>query len=246
MDKLEILQQCTVDGMVVRLPDITLDRKLYLEVAGALNLIGGKWVGRKVMGFVFEEDPTELLSQIAGGENRNLKKEYQFFATPDSLADRVVQLACIGDNDTICEPSAGSGAMLKAIHKMYGVRKTYGYELMPINQTRLADIPEFELLGADFLECNQTFDRIIANPPFSKNQDIEHIYKMYDCLNPGGRIVTICSKHYQLASDRKAQTFKKWLRNMDVFAENVPADTFKESGTKIETVLLVIDKEKIK
>lgn len=245
MDKQQILQKCTVDGMVVRLPEGQLERKLYQEVAQALQLIGGKWVGRKIMGFVFQEDPTELLAQIANGEKRNLKKEFQFFATPDGLAEKVARLACIGDNDTICEPSAGSGSMVNAILKLYGSdKKVCGYELMPINQTKLAKIPGFKLLGADFMECDRTFDRIVANPPFAKNQDIDHIYKMYDCLNPGGRIVVICSKHYQFAPEKKAREFKEWIQSIDVYTEEVPAGTFKESGTTIETMILVIDKAK--
>ena len=88
-----ILKDCTVDGNVVKLPNIKLDRKEYLEVKKALELIGGKWKGGKVAGFVFASDPTDLLNQIANGEKRNLKKEFQFFATPEKLAAYLVELA---------------------------------------------------------------------------------------------------------------------------------------------------------
>ncbi len=37
MTKEAVLQQCTVDGHVVRLPEIRLDRVLYLEIARALG-----------------------------------------------------------------------------------------------------------------------------------------------------------------------------------------------------------------
>lgn len=47
--KEDILQQCTVDGNIVRLPDVKLERKDYLEVAKALQLIGGKWKGGKIV-----------------------------------------------------------------------------------------------------------------------------------------------------------------------------------------------------
>ena len=77
MTKEQVLQDCTVEGNVVKLPNIQLDRKDYQEVAKALELIGGKWKGGKIMGFVFVTDPTELLDQIANGEKRNLKKEFQ-------------------------------------------------------------------------------------------------------------------------------------------------------------------------
>lgn len=77
MTKEQVLQNCTVEGNVVKLPSEQLDRKLYQEVAKALELIGGKWKGGKVFGFVFATDPTDLLKEIANGEKRNLKKEFR-------------------------------------------------------------------------------------------------------------------------------------------------------------------------
>ena len=76
--KEQVLQNCTVEGTLVKLPNVQLDRKLYQEVAKSLELIGGKWKGGKVFGFVFATDPTDLLNQISNGEKRNLKKEFQF------------------------------------------------------------------------------------------------------------------------------------------------------------------------
>jgi hypothetical protein len=93
--KQEVLQNCKVEGNLIKLPDVQLERKLYLDVAKALELIGGKWKGGKVGAFVFPHDPAELLEQIANGENRNLKKEYQFFETPAVLADELVELLAI-------------------------------------------------------------------------------------------------------------------------------------------------------
>ena len=73
MNKIEVLQNCKVEENVIKLPDTQLDRKEYLEVKKALELIGGKWKGGKISGFVFKTDPTDLLNQIANGEKRNLK-----------------------------------------------------------------------------------------------------------------------------------------------------------------------------
>ncbi len=67
MTKEDILRECSVDGNVVKLPAIQLERSMYQEVAKALQKIGGKWKGGKVGGFVFDFDPTELLSEVAGG-----------------------------------------------------------------------------------------------------------------------------------------------------------------------------------
>lgn len=245
MNTIEILQQCTVDGNVVKLPSRQLERNEYLDVKKALELIGGKWKSGKVQGFVFTHDPAELLAQIATGEKRNLKKEFQFFETPASIADRLVELADINYNDTVLEPSAGQGAIVKAIHRAHPYRTVCGYELMAVNQTFLSEIERFELLGSDFLkECTCQFDVIIANPPFSKNQDIDHIYKMFEYLYPGGRLVSIASIHWQFAGGKKETAFHKWLEKNN--AEILPLEkgAFQESGTMIESCIIVIQKQK--
>jgi len=93
MEVRKVLSKCTIEGNVVKLPSEQLEKKLYQDVANALKLIGGKWKGGKVFGFVFETDPTDLLEEIANGEKHNIKKEFQFFATPEKLADKLVYLA---------------------------------------------------------------------------------------------------------------------------------------------------------
>lgn len=241
-EAIETLKASKVEGNIVKLPPDQLDRKTYLEVKGKLELIGGKWKGGRVQGFVFQEDPSGLLEQIANREKRNLKKEFQFFGTPDHLADRLVELAEIGGG-TILEPSAGQGAIVKAIHREGRFRKIYGFELMPLNQAILQKIDGFELLGSDFLtECNRQFDRIIANPPFAKNQDIDHILKMYECLAPGGRLVSIAGIHWRHSNNKKEKTFREWLEDVNAEIEDVAAGEFKESGTTVATVIITIDK----
>lgn len=247
MTKQEILQQCVVDGNTVKLPPTQLDRKLYMEVAKALELIGGKWKGGKIAAFVFPNDPTELLEQISNGENRNLKKEFQFFATSDDIADYMVELADINENDIICEPSAGQGAIVNAINRALPNKKVYCYELMDVNQTILKKIPTVIFVKDDFItndtqETAQSYDKIIANPPFSKNQDIDHIRRMWARLNVGGRIVTIASKHWQISNNKKETEFRYWLEDVGAIIEPIEAGTFKESGTMVGTNILVINK----
>lgn len=241
METKEILHQCTVEGNIVKLPGIQLERKEYIEVKKHLELIGGKWKGGKVQGFVFETNPSDLLAQISNGEKRNLKKEFQFFETPDFLADRLVELAEIKDKDVVLEPSAGRGAIVRAIHRKFPAMDVFGYELMDINQTFLAKLNHFKLLGSDFLkECNTDFDIIIANPPFSKNQDIVHVMKMFSHLKPGGRLVSIISPHYEFASGKKEATFRKWLEEVEADIHPVDTGTFKDSGTMIESRIIVV------
>lgn len=241
METKEILSKCMVDGNKVRLPDIQLDRCVYLDVKKHLELIGGKWKGGKVQGFVFSTDPTELLAQVSEGEKRNLKKEFQFFETPDHLADRLVEFAEIKPNDVVLEPSSGRGAIVKAIHREFPVIEVFGYELMDINQSFLVKLDHFKLLGSNFLEeCNTSFDIIVANPPFSKNQDIDHIQMMFAHLKPGGRLVSIASKHWQFAEGKKEKAFREWIEEVEADVYDVKRGEFKESGTMVEACIIVI------
>lgn len=240
-----VLKNCTVDGKIIKLPPDQLDRKLYEQVKKSLELIGGKWKGGKVSGFVFQEDPTELLEQVANGKQRNLKKEYQFYATPPELAERMAVMLEMKPDDSkqILEPSAGQGSLVVAVNKVYGPMKVQCYEAMPTNQTILKKIPTIEFLGDDFLQHEgQSFDYIIANPPFTKNQDIDHIRKMYEVLRNGGTMVTLSSPSWQIGSQKKQVEFGKWLKAVGAETEDIPEGAFIASGTSIRTVLIKITK----
>jgi hypothetical protein len=248
MTPLDVLQQCSVEGNVVRLPNVQLDRETYKEVAKKLELIGGKWKGGKIAGFVFPQDPTVLLEQIATGENRNLKKEFQFFATPSALADKLVQLAEIKAGHFVLEPSAGQGAIVEAVTKQFPDMLVDCFELMDINREILKRKPGALIIGDDFFKIKEydrvEYDRIIANPPFSKNQDIDHIVKMYDVLAEGGRLVSIASKHWQLSSNKKEIQFREWLKSLGAEVIDIEAGAFKDSGTMISSCIIVIDKQR--
>ena len=243
MTKEQVLQDCTVEGNVVKLPNIQLDRKDYQEVAKALELIGGKWKGGKIMGFVFVTDPTELLDQIANGEKRNLKKEFQYFATPEKLADELVYLADLKQHDTILEPSAGQGAIVKAINKVCDVVPDC-FELMEVNTLILKKSGlSFNLIGEDFLKNEgKTYSKIIANPPFTKNQDIDHLKEMYHCLSRGGKLVCITSESWINGSQKKQVDFKNWLEKEKAEIIDIEKGSFKESGTAVGGKIIVLEK----
>lgn len=246
MNTQDVLNECTIEGTIIKLPEIQLERKQYLEVKKALEGIGGKWKGGKVSGFVFSNDPSELLSKIKGGEKVNLKKDYQFFATPDALADLLVHYADIHDleDGSILEPSAGQGAIIKAIQREYNV-KVDCYELMPNNTTILKESGmDINFLGEDFMnhDVNKKYDVIIANPPFTKNQDIDHLKKMYDCLKDKGRVVCITSESWTFGQQKKQVAFREWLEEVNAEVINIDKGTFKESGTMVGGRIIIIDK----
>jgi PRTRC genetic system protein E len=252
---LDILKSCTVEGMMVKLPAGQLERKVYEEVKKKLELIGGKWKGGKTQGFVFEEDPTQLLNEIANGDERNLKQEYQFFGTPPDIANQMISyLPPVPANAKVLEPSAGNGALIKAFKTLYPAIVVDCFELMDLNRKRLQNIAGVNILYPnDFVFAVENdpedrpdfkghYDIVIANPPFAKNQDIDHIRKMYECLKPGGTIITLASTSWTFGSQKKQVEFKQWLESMDVFPLTLPQKSFASSGTMVTPVLLQIKK----
>jgi hypothetical protein len=242
-----VIENCTVHGNVVKLPDVVLDRQLYSQVAKKLEGIGGKWKGGKVAGFVFDYDPSNLLASIVGGEKVNLKKDYQFFETPEALAFRMCNLANITSEDTVLEPSAGKGAIIRVINVLVSECVPDCYELMEQNREALNKSElRFDLLGNDFLKnAGKKYTKIIANPPFSKNQDIEHLREMYNCLEEGGRLVCITSESWCKGGTKKQVGFRDWLGKVDaeIIVIDIERGTFKESGTMVGAKIVVIDKK---
>jgi hypothetical protein len=240
----EVLRNCTVEATTIKLPNVKLDRNLYQEVAKKLELIGGKWKGGKIFGFVFDSDPSDLLEQIANGESRNIKKEFQFFATPEKLANELVCLADLQNHDTILEPSAGQGAIIKAINKVSAVLPDC-YELMDVNKNILKKSGlRFNLIGDDFLKHNgKTYSKIIANPPFTKNQDIDHLKQMYKYLSHFGRLVCITSESWVNGSQKKQIEFREWLYEVGAEIVDIGKGSFKESGTMVGGKIIVINKK---
>lgn len=221
MIKEDVLKDCTVDGNVVKLPEGQLDKKLYTDVKKALEKIGGAWKGGKVFGFVFENDPSELLEEIAGGSKRNIKKEFQFYATPLHLSNRLIELAEVENGDTILEPSAGRGSIIEAIQHLHLELKIELCELMLENRQYL-EKKGYKVQAEDFLLLNEKkkYTKIIANPPFAKNQDIQHVRKMYNHLESDGKLVSIMSTSWIQSTNKEAKQFKEWLDDDGYFTHD--------------------------
>lgn len=232
------LSKCIISGNTISLPFEQLPN--YSEVRKALLNAGATYNRNK---FVFPADAQPYIARLMGGESVNIKKEFQFFATPEPLAKYLVSIAEVDNYQRILEPSAGQGAIIKAIMEKCCVNVDC-CELMDINSKILEKLEGCTLIADDFLKLERYsyYDRIIANPPFNKNQDVEHIQLMYRHLKNGGRLVSIASKHWQHSTNKKESAFRQWLKNVDADVEEIPQGAFLESGTKIATCIIIINK----
>ena len=247
---IEVLERSIISDNVLRLPE-QLDRKLYEKVAKAIKGVNGKW-NKKVQGFTFEhENVEEFIARIIDGENINLKKEYQMFFTPEKVADYVVTNYLYGFSKSeiekfdILEPSAGQGSLIKSFRKEYQKAKFFAVELEDSNRAILSKMENILLSPIkNFMMIPERFkfDIILANPPFSKNQDIDHISKMYRMLKPNGILLSFSSPHWEHAQEKKCEAFRTFLNSVEAETYPFPAGQFGESGTNIKTILIYIKK----
>lgn len=237
----DIIKQGFLENNIYYLPNIQLDRKQYLEISKHLEFLGGKWKGGKIKGFIFDREINDIDELL--GNNIKIKKDVQFFETPEKIADKLVELAEIDNFQTILEPSAGRGRIIKSIQKFCSCQIDC-CEINDINKLYLEKINNINYLCDDFLKLNtdKLYSRIIANPPFAKNQDIEHIMKMYSLLKKDGILVSISSKHWENSNNKKEKEFKNFLDLIKAEIINIDAGEFKESGTNISSNIIIIRK----
>lgn len=230
----DVLANSKIDGQALYLPDCQLERKLYLAVNKVLMAIGGKW-SRKLKTHVFDCCPEYKIEEILLTEEyTNAQKEYQFFETPDDLAKRLVKMANIQPGESVLEPSAGRGAIAKHIK---------GCDCIEFNATDNRYLCEhgFNVVDDEFLEFTEHYDVIVANPPFTRQQDIDHITHMIELANRC--VVSVASNSVIFRTNKKTVKFRELIDSFDGEIIPLPEDSFKESGTRVNTCIVHIEKE---
>jgi phospholipid N-methyltransferase len=243
---LAILGQLKFDGNNATIP-MQLDRPTYVEVHKVLELAGGKW-NKKAKAHVFSDDEAEavIIDAVAQGHIFDRKKAFQYFPTPDRLADKMCSRADLGTQElTILEPSAGDGAIVRAIRRCDPNSTIDTIEIdekhrdsLKKSGASIINIGDFMLLPTSLFK--DTFNRIIANPPFRNLQDIIHLRRMYDVLAPKGTLVCLTSPSWQFRSTKLCKEFRTWLDGLAHTVEEIESGTF--SDTDIRTLLITIKK----
>ena len=240
---LDILANGTIENNTYFLPQGQLARKTYEAANKCLVNIGGKW-NKKAKGHVFDYDPTEEFENlILTGETNDMKKEFQFFPTPELIAEQMCEMAELDKSHEVLEPSCGKGDLADVIYKH--TENVFCIEINSAMGKYLKDKP-YPCAMCDFLDVKSgevvEFDRIVMNPPFSRQQDIDHVYHAYDLLKSSGVLVSVMSPSPFFRSNKKSVDFVAWLNELDAEIVDVPEGTFKVSGTMIKTKIIKIRK----
>jgi len=191
-----------------------------------------------------------------------LAQNLGFFPTPPAVADRAAEAARLyrraeDASLRILEPSAGEGALIRAAMNA----RT---EMLPLFVAVEIHRERAELLMAnplvervaccDFLHVTPDhiglFDRVIMNPPFDRGRDIDHVRHAVKFLKPGGRLVAIMSAGTEFREDAKTVAFRELCERMRPRMgdnrqwDDLPAGSFKESGTNVNACIVILDKPK--
>jgi len=243
---LQNISLMTPAGNRLLLPnDVVFDN--YNHVKKTLTQCLGTY---KNNGFTFPIDANIIQRKILSGEIKNLKKELQFFGTPDEVCTQVIDqlIGMLGPGYRALEPSAGQGALVKELMERRPEMEIIALEYSEINCAVFRnELPDIELHHGDFLEMTPEdiggrFDLIVANPPFSKGQDVQHIMHMWKFLKPGGQLIAMSSPAIKTNNQKKYKDFREFMDFHCACSYPVQAGAFKSSGTNIETYINVIHK----
>lgn len=234
-DVLGVLERARVEGTRLDLVG-QLDRDLYTRVAKIIELLGGKW-NRKAGAHIFEEDAEGVVADaLVTGAVVDLRKTFQMFETPPDLAKRLVEIAGVQAGDRVLEPSAGTGRIASVLHE------AGASVLMCEIQERLHDdLGRFgTVIGTDFMTTEvQTVDAVVANPPFSRGQDVTHVHQMTRWLGACGRLVSVMSPAWRFRDTKAHRQFREMVDELGATWEDLPDGTFSASGTNVRTGILI-------
>lgn len=157
------------------------------ELAQVMAFIGAREREKGI--YTLNYDPSQVIKLIGVLGCYPCKKSYQYYPTPEKLVATVQTMARVGKGMSILEPSAGQGNLLEGLQSADVI---HCYELSKINASILA-AKKYTVNEKDFLSVDpiEKYDRILMNPPFTKNQAEKHVKHALRFLKPGGVLVSV-------------------------------------------------------
>jgi hypothetical protein len=87
------------------------------------------------------------------------------------------------------------------------------------------------------------YDRVVMNPPFDLERDIDHVMHAMQFLKPDGQLVAIMSAGTEFRETRKSKAFRDHMAKLNAQWRDLPAGSFAESGTYVNTLMLAVCKD---
>ncbi len=236
---LTVLSNCQIKGNQVKIIS-QLERKLYEKTNQVLEAAGGRW-NRKAKAHVFEGDAGDAMDQVLNTGEITTPQELGSFFTPLAVVHQLIDMSFVKVGMVVLEPSAGVGNIACEVVKITGMVNCIEINDAYCNLLRQIKLP-LNVLQDDFLQVPPVaiFDRVIMNPPFAKQADIDHVTHAFRFLKPGGRLISIMSAGVTFRENRKTQEFRNLITDHSGGIQRLPDGSFKESGTMVSTVIVEI------
>jgi predicted RNA methylase len=214
----------------------------------------------------------DIFSQDAAAA-RTPARRFGFFPTPDGAARAIMEKVSLHRRDgdaplEILEPSAGTGNLARACalaashgswewdsarrERVESPGAPHGHkvdcvEMQPELAAKLTDEGIYRrVVCADFLRLRPEprYDRVVMNPPFDLQRDIDHVTHALKFLKPDGELVAIMSAGTEFRETAKAKAFRKLvIDQMRGRFTDLPAGSFAEVGTNVNTLILHVRKD---
>ena len=237
-DILTVLDSCSTNGTQLVMPK--LNPNLYRRVNNILEAAGGKW-NRNLQAHVFGEDASDVVDRIILSGEIAVPKDFGCFYTPSPLAERVAAVAGIRPGERVLEPQAGRGSIALAVAKLGGVVDCYELLTANVDHLRTLNLGGF-VEQADFLSVTPeaVYDAVCCNPPWGKLAEARHFLHAARFAAPGGRLVAIMPAGITYRNTRLLDDVRAFVDAHCGTIEPLPSQSFRSSGTDVESVLVTV------
>lgn len=177
---------------------------------------------------------------------RAMARNFGFFPSPPPVVAAVIEAGKLWRRTddpplAVLEPSAGTGNIARAAAAAGAVVDCI--EVQAAHAMTLRGVGRFRnVTRADFLDVapRPAYDRVLMNPPFDMERDIDHVMHAIGFLKPGGILVSVMSAHTEFAESRKATAFRDHVRRIGGRFSDLPRNSFSSVGTHVNTLLLTV------
>jgi hypothetical protein len=191
--------------------------------------------------------PDEVKPEDLKSKGGALSKELQFYPTPTAVIEAALYDLYLKEGVTVLEPSAGTGNIVRHLLDNTKVKHVTSIEVDSQRASQIPTGPRSAVVCGNFLTERPTasFDHVIMNPPFFGTHWMQHVMHGFEFLKPGGTLTAILPITAESGETKKHVAFRKWAEQhvrWGLTFQDLPAESFRSSGTMVNTVILRLHK----
>lgn len=244
-------------------PKQSLVHSRYFKVRGWMNGNAHLWFERpdlvkkvnKLLAFYYGEVIPDAADDGVKPDDFKVSStavaaDLSFYPTPPEVTLQILRRCNIFDDMRILEPSAGEGGMVRSILLDNPAVRIDAIEVHPQRAMMLKQIKGIgEVFNRNFLTMKPrpVYNLIIMNPPFFRTHWMKHVRHAFDFLCEGGALYAVLPISARVNESKEHIAFRKFVeknsRGWGSPWSDLPALSFKSSGTNINTVVLELKKK---